>query len=166
MVTPDATAQVPTFATTSPTPRHRKLTNRTTSIANPQKPPIAHPLRSVYNRYANGLYERGPAMTSERQSLYPFLKWAGGKRWFVQAYSTLLPKTYGQYFEPFLGSGAVFFYLAPHRAILSDNNDELVNAYQALRSSPISLMRMLRSHQKAHCKEYYTRFVPLPPRPP
>src|ERR1700730_15137464 len=41
----------------------------------------------------------------------PFLKWAGGKRWFVQRYGHLLPSNFERYVEPFLGSGAVFFSL-------------------------------------------------------
>ncbi|MDQ4680308.1 DNA adenine methylase, partial [Stenotrophomonas maltophilia group sp. RNC7] len=41
----------------------------------------------------------------------PFIKWAGGKRWFISNYSHLLPKEFNRYIEPFLGGGAVFFYL-------------------------------------------------------
>jgi len=35
----------------------------------------------------------------------PFLKWPGGKRWFVRQFSGLLPKQFNRYLEPFLGSG-------------------------------------------------------------
>lgn len=39
----------------------------------------------------------------------PFLKWLGGKRWFVHNHSDLLPRRFDRYIEPFLGGGAVFF---------------------------------------------------------
>jgi DNA adenine methylase len=59
----------------------------------------------------------------------PFLKWAGGKRWLARTIESCLPPTYNRYFEPFLGGGAVFFNVAPHRAELSDINSELINAF-------------------------------------
>ncbi|MCD6370660.1 MAG: hypothetical protein J7L63_04105, partial [Thermoplasmata archaeon] len=43
----------------------------------------------------------------------PFLKWAGGKGYLVIEYDRLglLPKNFSNYFEPFLGGGAIYFYL-------------------------------------------------------
>lgn len=42
----------------------------------------------------------------------------------------------GYYIEPFVGSGAVFFYLEPNRALLSDANPELIDIYRGIRYSP------------------------------
>lgn len=50
----------------------------------------------------------------------------------------------GTYFEPFLGGGAVFFRLNPKRAVLRDVNDELVNAYRAIRDDPTAVLSGLR----------------------
>jgi len=85
----------------------------------------------------------------------PFLKWAGGKRWFVSQQSHLLPPDYNRYIEPFLGSAAVFFHLQPNNSLLSDTNQELINTYCAIRDYPELVFRYLKKHQKHHSKEYY-----------
>jgi DNA sulfur modification protein DndB len=58
-------------------------------------------------------------------NITPFLKWAGGKRWLVQQHPELFPKTFKRYFEPFLGSGAVLFFLSPSKGVISDCNGPL-----------------------------------------
>lgn len=83
------------------------------------------------------------------------LKWAGGKRWFVNRESCRFPVEYNRYIEPFLGGAAVFFYLEPHEAIISDVNEELINTYIAVRDDSESVYRNLRIHAKNHCREYF-----------
>lgn len=83
------------------------------------------------------------------------LKWAGGKRWFVNRESCRFPVEYNRYIEPFLGGGAVFFYLEPHEAIISDVNEELINTYIAVRDDSESVYRNLKIHAKNHCREYF-----------
>lgn len=92
---------------------------------------------------------------TENSHLKPFLKWAGGKRWFVRKYSFLLPKKFNRYIEPFLGSGAVFFYLRPKIAILGDSNSELITTYQALKNNWLLVYQYLEEHQKKHNSKYY-----------
>lgn len=87
--------------------------------------------------------------------LQPFLKWAGGKRWFVRHYEDLLPKSYGRYIEPFLGGGAVFFSLRPYEAILSDSNARLITTYCAIRENWRLVWRYLSWHQARHSKKHY-----------
>lgn len=87
--------------------------------------------------------------------LTPFLKWAGGKRWFIQNHAHVLPKRFGRYIEPFLGSGAVYFYLEPADAILSDVNVELINAYSIVRNCRRLLESALKRHHIAHSVQYY-----------
>ncbi|PIP90934.1 MAG: DNA adenine methylase, partial [Bdellovibrionales bacterium CG22_combo_CG10-13_8_21_14_all_38_13] len=65
-----------------------------------------------------------------KKSQLPFLKWAGGKRWLAHRIESLLPEKYNKYIEPFLGGGALFFYLKPYPALLADINPELINTYQ------------------------------------
>lgn len=84
-----------------------------------------------------------------------FLKWAGGKKWFIDQEEQRLPIKYNRYIDPFLGGGAVFFHLAPREAILSDINNELVNTYIAVRDDVESVYRNLRIHARNHCREYY-----------
>lgn len=92
---------------------------------------------------------------SSSDAFVPFLKWAGGKRWFVKGQKHLLTAKYNRFIEPFLGSGAVYFRLAPTRAILSDSNPELINAYTAIRDDWKRVLHHLEDHQLKHCKEHY-----------
>ncbi len=87
----------------------------------------------------------------------PFLKWPGGKRWLVHQYASLFPSRYCRYLEPFLGGGAVFFHLTPLRAILSDTNRDLVNAYQCLRKHARTIDERLSKLQQKHSRALYYR---------
>lgn len=59
----------------------------------------------------------------------PILKWAGGKTQMLSELMLRVPKTYSKYIEPFFGGGALFFFLRPENAIISDSNPELINMY-------------------------------------
>ena len=88
-------------------------------------------------------------------SAKPFLKWAGGKRWLVREFQDKIPGTFGKYFEPFLGSGAVFFHVKPAAAILSDKNVDLIGTYNSVRENFENVIRILELHKQKHSKEYY-----------
>ena len=63
----------------------------------------------------------------------PILKWAGGKSQLLSQMVPHFPASFENYHEPFLGGGAVFFFLAPtkgKKSWLSDVNAELINFYQ------------------------------------
>ncbi|MEH2247425.1 DNA adenine methylase [Nostoc sp.] len=92
-----------------------------------------------------------PKETSPR----PFLKWAGGKSRLIQQYIPYFPKSYKNYYEPFLGGGAVFFYLQPTTAILTDINTELINTYCCVRDNVEELISILKEHKNRHNKDYY-----------
>lgn len=93
----------------------------------------------------------------------PFLKWAGGKRWLTKQLYEFLPATFGRYFEPFLGSGAVFFELLPPQSILSDANEALIETYCAVRDYPLEIHERLTILHKRHCSElYYAQRSMLP----
>lgn len=101
-----------------------------------------------------------------RPPLKPFLKWAGGKRWFVHSYSDYLPDCYDRYIEPFLGSGAVFFHLQPKTALLGDANSELIETYQVLKDNWKLVVRYLKRHHGQHSSEYYYQMRAMKPRSP
>ena len=67
----------------------------------------------------------------------PFVKWAGGKRQLIPIINANIPLSFGTYFEPFLGGGAVLFHLLSARQSVacrvSDLNPDLVLAYVAIR---------------------------------
>jgi DNA adenine methylase len=88
----------------------------------------------------------------------PVLKWAGGKQWLAPAARLLMPPDFdGRYWEPFLGGGAFFFALSPKRATLSDKNEELIQAYCALRDDPEAVVTLLRRHRYKYGFYYRTR---------
>lgn len=103
-------------------------------------------------------------MIEDNQIIVPFLKWAGGKRWLVSNSPNIFPKKFDRYIEPFLGSGAVFFHLKPNDAILSDSNQELVETYKAVQNNWKLVVRVLRKHQRNHCKSHYYRVRDQKPR--
>jgi DNA adenine methylase len=70
-------------------------------------------------------------------SAQPFLRWAGSKRWLASHIAELVPPTVGTYFEPFLGSGAVYFALPNGTASnLADTLGSLVNCYSHVQQDP------------------------------
>ncbi|HEY9898584.1 MAG TPA: DNA adenine methylase [Pantanalinema sp.] len=83
----------------------------------------------------------------------PFLKWAGGKGRLLAQYESLFPKRFSRYFEPFVGAGAVFFHLAPKKALLSDTNPDLVACYQVIRDELPALIELLRMYR--HDRDFY-----------
>lgn len=67
-------------------------------------------------------------------SARPFLRWAGSKRWLTPLLRQVELPPSGTYYEPFLGSGAVYFALAVgHRSHLSDVLSPLINCYTQVR---------------------------------
>lgn len=86
----------------------------------------------------------------------PFLRWAGGKRklagYIANSFPTKLDYGSAHYFEPFLGGGALAFfigqkgsshYIPGSRIHLSDTNPDLISAYQVIRDEPLELMKVL-----------------------
>lgn len=87
--------------------------------------------------------------------LKPFTKWVGGKRQLLPELLELLPSSFSGYYEPFIGGGAMFFELAPEKAVINDNNKELVLAYQVIKDDVESLIDELKKHKEHNSKEYY-----------
>ncbi len=83
----------------------------------------------------------------------PFLKWAGGKRQLISQIDEYLPNDFNKYIEPFIGGGALFFYILPKKAILIDINKELINAYNTIKNNVPELVKSLKNHKNE--KDYY-----------
>jgi len=66
----------------------------------------------------------------------PFLRWAGSKRQLLPKLIDLAPKTFNRYWEPFLGSGSLYFALRPERATLSDINPDLIEVFHNVKNAP------------------------------
>ncbi|GGM39055.1 DNA adenine methylase [Dactylosporangium sucinum] len=72
-----------------------------------------------------------------------FIKWAGGKTRYAARLVAMAPRFTGRYWEPFMGSAAVFFELRPAKAVLSDANPELVACFRAVAADPEAVMERL-----------------------
>lgn len=73
-----------------------------------------------------------------------FLRWAGSKRNLLTPLVEVLPDAYAKYYEPFLGSGSLFFLLQPKSASLSDSCEELIDSFTAVRDGVGHVLRHLR----------------------
>ena len=88
----------------------------------------------------------------------PFLKWVGGKGQLLDQLRPLLPAApWRRYFEPFVGSAALFFALRPAEATLSDVNRELVDCYVAVQKHVERLVKALEEHEYDEALYYSVR---------
>ena len=83
----------------------------------------------------------------------PFLKWAGGKTQLLNQFVNYFPEELKKgetknYYEPFLGSGAVFFFIAQNypikKAYLSDINEELILTFTVVKRDVSILIKKLK----------------------
>jgi DNA adenine methylase len=75
----------------------------------------------------------------------PFLRWVGSKRYLLGLIIEHLPRTYGTYFEPFLGAASLYFLLQPSSAVLSDKCIPLMQTYEAVRDNVGTVIRCMNS---------------------
>ncbi len=103
----------------------------------------------------------------------PFLKWAGGKTQLINDIEKSLPSKLTDsnftYIEPFVGSGAVLFWMLNNfpkleKAVINDINEDLINTYKIIASKPKELISILQIFQEEYHsleidqekkKEYY-----------
>ena len=91
----------------------------------------------------------------------PFLKWAGGKRQLLSDISTHMPRKFNNYFEPFVGGGAVLFEIQPSHAVINDINSDLYNCYTVVRDSVEELIADLSKHENDKFYYYEMRGLDL-----
>jgi DNA adenine methylase len=86
----------------------------------------------------------------------PFVKWAGGKRQLIPILNQNIPESFGTYYEPFLGGGALLFHILTdkngQKCSISDLNSDLVLAYTTIRDRIDSLITSLKNHEKNYQK--------------
>ena len=112
--------------------------------------------RTIHSEDATGLRYDFP-------KCYPFVKWAGGKTQLLSKLEKYFPIKITRYFEPFVGGGAVFFYLVSQKnsrfeSFLSDINEELIIAYKTISDHSEKLITILKIHEKEYKKspiDYY-----------
>lgn len=108
-----------------------------------------------------------------KQKAKPFLKWAGGKTQLIQEIQSSLPihikSDKFTYIEPFVGSGAILFWMLNEfpnleKAVINDVNTDLISTYRTIASKPNELISILNTLQNEYHslvndqekkKEYY-----------
>lgn len=90
------------------------------------------------------------------------IRWAGSKRKLIPQLKELSPKCFDRYIEPFCGSACFFFQeVDVENIILSDLNEELINALKVLRTSPIKLHKECISIPKNEESYYRIRSIKI-----
>lgn len=91
---------------------------------------------------------------------HPFIKWAGGKSRLISQIKNFIPKEFNNYFEPFVGSGALFFYIVRSfkmkrncYAHISDINAELINVYKVIKDNLTDLIKELQYNEIEYHKD-------------
>lgn len=88
-----------------------------------------------------------------------FLRWAGGKSGLAKRIVDEFPEEFGTYWEPFLGSGAVFLEAQSRglvkQARLGDVIFDVIAAWRAVRDTPGLLCKELLDHAAVHSRKHY-----------
>lgn len=102
----------------------------------------------------------------------PFVKWVGGKTQLLGDIERTLPSDFSQkknviYVEPFVGGGAVLFWILQQfpniqKAVINDINPHLITTYKVIKEQPYKLIEQLKELQEKYIplgeedrKEYY-----------
>ncbi|MBQ7422237.1 MAG: DNA adenine methylase [Prevotella sp.] len=89
----------------------------------------------------------------------PFLKWAGGKGQLLSQLAEHLPKQIREkpftYVEPFVGGGAMLFYMLQHsgnirKAVINDVNEDLILTYRTIRDEVETLIGVLSQMEREY----------------
>lgn len=99
-----------------------------------------------------------PFVSSSHPPIKPFIRWVGGKSRLLSRILPHVPEKIQNYYEPFLGGGAVFLACAGRvsgRAQLADLNEHLVAAWIAMRDHQAALRPLLEWYKENDSKEFY-----------
>ena len=78
--------------------------------------------------------------------LKPIVKWSGGKGDEIKSFEKYIPK-FTTYIEPFVGGGAVYFYLNPKNAVINDIHPELITLYREIaKGNQSKILKFMKRH--------------------
>jgi DNA adenine methylase len=106
-------------------------------------------------------------ISKKHEIVKPFLRWAGGKTWFLKTIEQFLPYRFRNYYEPFLGGAAVFFHLKQQgklkaNGVLSDLNQDLIDCFLQIRDNVEKVIKNLKTYQNEKDFYYHIRkFTPF-----
>lgn len=95
----------------------------------------------------------------KKETIVPFIKWVGGKRQLLNVLLENIPTHFNNYFEPFIGGGALLFALQPKSAVINDLNQELVITYRSLKEDVDILTEYLLLMEYAHNEDFFKKIA-------
>lgn len=98
------------------------------------------------------------ATTADPKPIKPFIRWVGGKSRLLPRILPHVPTSIKNYYEPFLGGGAVFLACTARvsgRSHLADLNEHLIAAWVAMKDHQSGLRPLLDWYLKNDSKEFY-----------
>jgi len=87
----------------------------------------------------------------------PIIKYPGGKRQEIKYFEKYIPKNFNRYIEPFVGGGALFFYLEPEKSIINDLNSNLMQFYKDITTKKEQIIKELKEMENTEEYYYYIR---------
>jgi DNA adenine methylase len=93
--------------------------------------------------------------TQSIKPLTPIVKWSGGKSDEIKDFISYIPNDYDTYLEPFFGGGALYFYLRPKKAAVSDVHKELIDFYKSISNNKGQDIYNFMSQHPNEEDEYY-----------
>lgn len=97
------------------------------------------------------------ALISSEKRAGPIIRWAGSKLRLLPHLIENMPPTFGTYYEPFVGSGCLFFAIHPQKAVLGDLNPTLIEVYDILGKEPKCVVDKARRMARTSTNYYRIR---------
>lgn len=91
----------------------------------------------------------------KKKHLKPLIKWSGGKGDEINEIIEHIPKDYKIYIEPFVGGGAIYFYLNPEKSVINDVHKELISFYKEIKNGNSEKIYEFMEQHPNEEKEYY-----------
>lgn len=89
-------------------------------------------------------------------ALSPIIKWSGGKQDEIKSFINYIPTDINTYIEPFIGGGALYFYLNHSKNVINDVHIELIDFYNSIKNGYSNdIYKFMEEHPNQE-SEYYT----------
>lgn len=91
-------------------------------------------------------------MSCDKYILFPYV---GNKKYYLEYIKKRMPKKWNTYIEPFVGSGVIFNYLSPEKAILSDGCTYLMNIFIGMKTKSNVFYKKVQELYENNCVKTY-----------
>lgn len=88
----------------------------------------------------------------------PVIKWSGSKRTQAEKIKSFFPKSFGTYFEPFIGGGSILYITSPKKSVCGDISKPLIDLWIEIRDNPQTLADSYTERWERLQNEGYTAY--------